>query len=124
MWKWAALVAGGAAGTLARFLISGSVQRVTGWRFPFGTLVVNATGCFLVGLFDALAEHRFAMAPAQRLLLVTGFCGAYTTFSSFLLETANLLKAGEPGRAAVNVIASLAVGFLCLYAGMAAGRSV
>jgi CrcB protein len=106
---------GSAAGGAARFWISGLIAARYGQTFPFGTLAVNVTGSFIVGLLAALAvpEGRWLMSPSMRELLMIGFCGGYTTFSSFSLQTFALLQGGEWWRAAANAIASFA---LCLVA--------
>lgn len=118
MMKWIQLAAGGVAGTFARYLLAGAVYSVLGTGFPYGTLVVNLTGCFLVGFLAALAEEKFLLGPSARLLLMVGFCGAFTTFSTFMLETANLMKDGETGRAFLNVLASVVAGFFVFRLGV------
>ena len=95
MAKWLGLAAGGILGTFARYFLSGAVYRVWGASFPFGTLVVNLVGCFAIGFLAVLAEEKFLLGPAARVFLMIGFCGAFTTFSTFILETANLTKDGE-----------------------------
>ena len=116
--KWLGLVLGGVAGTVARYTISGAAYKMLGTDFPYGTLVVNLTGCFLIGFLDTLAEEKFLLPPNARILLMVGFCGAYTTFSTLMLETSNLMKTGEPGKAFANVLASVVVGFLVFRAGV------
>jgi CrcB protein len=116
-----ALSAGFLAGGFARYFVALAVYGATGTSFPYGTLAVNLTGCFLIGLFDALATGSFALGPTGRLLLMTGFCGAYTTFSTLILETANLLRDGELWRAAANFFGSGALGLLLFRLGALAG---
>ncbi len=118
MMKWIQLAVGGVAGTFARYLLAGAVYTVFGTGFPYGTLAVNLTGCFLIGFLAALAEEKFLLGPSARLLLMVGFCGAFTTFSTFMLETANLMKGGETGRAFLNVFASVVAGFLVFRLGV------
>jgi fluoride exporter len=111
-----AVALGGAAGGSARFWISGIVARRFGERFPWGTLVVNVTGATLIGAAAGLALAGQATAigrPSAWVLLVIGVLGSYTTVSSFSYQTLGLLRAGEPGRAAANVAASVS---LCLGA--------
>jgi CrcB protein len=106
---------GGALGGAARFWISGLVAQRYGETFPLGTLVVNITGSFLVGVFAALTapDGRWLVSPSVRQFLMIGICGGYTTFSSFSLQTLTLAQEGEWFRAGANSIASLA---LCLIA--------
>ena len=111
-----AVALGGALGGVARFWVSEFVARRLMERFPWGTLVVNVTGAGLIGLAAALAlgKDGSAMAwPSAWALLVIGLLGSYTTVSSFSFQTLLLLHAGKPGRAAVNVAASVS---LCLGA--------
>jgi len=121
MTTWFLLIFGGSLGTLFRYGLGGLVQQFFGTRFPFGTLVVNVAGCFLIGLFFSLSESRGALSPGSRLLLMTGFCGAFTTFSTFMLETDNLLRGGEYGLMFLNLAGSLFAGFLLFRAGMFLG---
>lgn len=101
----ALVAAGGAAGGVARLTITGLVARRLGPDFPWGTLVVNLTGAFLIGL----AAGHFSPAPDLRIwqLAVIGFLGSYTTVSSFSLQTLSLVQAGRSGRAAANVALSI-----------------
>lgn len=118
MAKWFHLILGGVTGTIARYLLSGAVYQVFGTNFPYGTLAVNLIGCFIIGFLAVLAEDKFLFGPNARLLLMAGFCGAFTTFSTFMFETANLMKDGETFRAFVNVIASVLVGFIVFKLGV------
>ncbi|PIR18951.1 MAG: fluoride efflux transporter CrcB [Elusimicrobia bacterium CG11_big_fil_rev_8_21_14_0_20_64_6] len=118
------LAAGSLAGGFARYWLSGAVYRGLGTGFPYGTLAVNMLGCFLIGLFDALALERFILSPSTRLLLMTGFCGAFTTLSTLALETSNLMKGGEFGRALLNAAGSVLLGLILLRLGSLAGRLV
>lgn len=110
---WIAL--GGALGTLARFGVNLAIIGRTGELFPWGTLVINITGSFVIGLFAALTGPggRVAASPDLRLFVLVGVCGGFTTFSSFSLQTLALFDAGEPLRAGANVVASVV---LCLVA--------
>lgn len=124
MAKWLGLAAGGVLGTFARYLLSGAVQRVCGASFPFGTLVVNLLGCFAIGFLAVLAEEKFLLGPAARVFLMIGFCGAFTTFSTFILETANLTKDGEVLYALMNIVVSVIVGFLVFRLGVMLARFI
>ena len=117
---WIAI--GGAAGSVLRYLIGGAVQRAGGVSFPSGTLVVNVTGCFLIGI---LAQHYMnaQVHPAMRTLLITGFCGGYTTFSTFSLEAAGLIQGGEYSKAAIYMMLSLVLSIAATFAGFAAARA-
>lgn len=122
MTKWYCLAGGSLAGGFSRYLFAGAVYGLAGTGFPFGTLAVNLSGCFLIGLFNSLAEEKFLLGPEARVLLMIGFCGAYTTFSTLILETSNLMKGGEFAKAALNLGASLVLGLALLKGGELAGR--
>lgn len=122
--KWVHLVAGGVLGTIARYVLSGAVYQTLGTGFPYGTLIVNLTGCFLIGFLAALAEEKFLLGPNARLFLMAGFCGAFTTFSTFMLETNNLIKDGEMFRAFLNIGVSVVIGFLLFRLGVLLGEMI
>ncbi len=124
MTKILMLAAGSVAGGFARYYMTGFVNGVLGAAFPYGTFAVNIIGCFLVGLFSVLAGKQIMIGPDEKLLLITGFCGAFTTFSAFMLETHSLTKDGEVARAFLNVMLSVAVGFVFLRLGILLGESV
>ena len=113
-----ALAAGGLAGTLSRHLVT----LAAGGRPPWGTLAVNLTGCFLIGLFDAAARSKGFGGPHGRMLLMTGFCGAYTTFSALILELDSLLQTA-PLRGAAYVLISVAAGLALFRAGALLGAA-
>ena len=108
----------GAAGTLARYGLQGIVQIRMGSMFPYGTLLINLTGCFLLGLVGQLTLNRMLISSDLRLAIAVGFFGGYTTFSSFGWETAKMLKDGEWGRAAAYVGASVFAGLLLSVTGI------
>ncbi|MGC8669098.1 MAG: fluoride efflux transporter CrcB [Chthonomonadales bacterium] len=113
---------GGFIGANARYLIGGWVQERLGPSFPYGTLVVNVSGCFVLGVFATLALH-FPWSDYWRLLVAIGFVGAYTTFSTFEYETLRLIGEGLRLRAAaVNVSMSVAAGLVAAYAGVILAR--
>ncbi len=118
------LAAGGALGTLARYGLNGVISaRVA--TFPLGTLVVNVTGCFAIGLIAAVsgpAMGRVWIKPVWRDFLTVGFCGGYTTFSSYSVQTLNLARDGEWLHVAGNVIGSNVLGLGAVYLGWVAGR--
>nr|WP_249812953.1 fluoride efflux transporter CrcB [Bradyrhizobium sp. 141] len=110
-----AIIVGSVLGGCARYFVSGAIARRLGETFPWGTMTINVTGAFLIGIFGALATHpgsAFA-APNPWLFAVTGFLGCYTTVSSFSLQTLTLARSGEPMHALGNIM--LSVG-LCLAA--------
>jgi CrcB protein len=112
----ASLFAGGVVGVFARYFIALAVFTMFGGWLPWGTLLVNLTGCFLIGLFDAAVRTKGWGGPHGRMLLMTGFCGAYTTFSSLILELDALMRA-TPFRGALYVTVSVAAGLLLFRAG-------
>ena len=122
MLKYAYLTIGGITGTLARYFLSGFIHRFVRLDFPYGTLSVNLTGCFLVGTFAALSGERLLLTHNARLLLVTGFCGAFTTFSAMILETGGLIQNGHFLRAFLYLFVSLAAGLLVFRAGILFGE--
>jgi len=122
MTRLAWLAAAGAAGTLARYGMQGVVQRHSGGTFPWGTLVVNVLGCFLFGVVWAAATERHLLGSEARIVLLMGFMGAFTTFSSFAFETGELLRSAQWVAAAGNVCLQNALGVAGLLAGMIAGR--
>ena len=116
-----ALLAGGIAGVLARYLVSLAAFGLAGGWLPWGTLVVNLSGCLLIGFVDAAATKRGFGGPNGRMLLMTGFCGAYTTFSALILELDALLRAA-PLRGSAYVLISVAAG-LALFPGPCSARA-
>ena len=114
---WVAL--GGALGTVARFGLNLAITARTGDLFPWGTLVINIVGSFVIGLFATLTtiDGRLAVSADVRLFVLVGICGGFTTFSSFSLQTLALIEAGQPLRAGLNVLASVALCLLAVWAG-------
>ena len=113
-----AIGVGGAIGAVLRFVISGIAYNVLGQDFPWGTLVVNMIGCFLIGLFAQLFEE-IAISPNLRVLILVGGLGAFTTFSTYALENVNLLRDGQLGIAFLNVLVSTVLGVVFVFLGMA-----
>jgi fluoride exporter len=108
----------GAIGTLARYGLQGVVQIKMGSTFPYGTLLINLTGCFLLGLIGQLTLNRMLISPDWRVAIAVGFFGGYTTFSSFGWETAKMLEAGEWLRASTYVLTSVVFGLILSAAGI------
>jgi CrcB protein len=112
---------GGALGTLARYAVSTLASPISG-QLPWGTIIINITGSFLIGLFGTLtlASGRYPVSENTRLFVMIGLCGGYTTFSSFSLQTLDLMRNGAMTRAMANVAASVV---LCIAA-VALGHAV
>ena len=115
---------GGFLGAIARYLVGGFVAERFGSIFPFGTLLINLTGSFVLGFFLAAATDRFWMNGALRLFFAIGFLGAYTTFSTFTFESMALIQQRSYLLAFVNVGASALLGLLATYAGIVLGRLI
>jgi fluoride exporter len=114
----------GALGTLCRYGIGVFVADRYPGAFPLGTFLINVTGSFLLGLLFVLLTERAGLSPAWRTSVTVGFLGAYTTFSTFTLETFRLVEDGALGTAALNVIGSLAVGLIAVWLGVSLGRAL
>jgi CrcB protein len=106
---WLAFLAGGAAGAPSRYLLDGFVQTHTRRAFPWGTFVINASGSLVLGVLTGLAL-RHGLSSTTKTVLGTGFCGAFTTFSTFAFETVRLAEEGETRAAVVNVALNAVVG--------------
>lgn len=118
-----ALIAlGGAAGAVSRYLVEGWVHGLSGERFPWGTFIVNISGSFLVGIVFALAIDRALLGPEVRVPLMVGFIGAYTTFSTLMLESWLLVEKGAYLYALANLAGSMVAGLVALVAGLVVGR--
>lgn len=116
------ICAGGAAGSLSRYWLSGLAQRLVGGSFPLGTFVVNMLGCLFFGAVWGFLENRLLPGSEIRILLLTGFMGAFTTFSTYMFETAELVKHGQMTIALLNVVGQSVAGLLLVLAGIALGR--
>lgn len=116
--------AGGFLGANARYLLGGWIESMLPSGFPFGTLVVNVTGAFLLSFFLSLTTTRLPLSEEHRLLFAVGFIGSYTTFSTLTHETLTLLQDGHAGRALLYACGSLLLGLLTGLLGLLAGRAV
>jgi CrcB protein len=116
------IAVGGAAGAISRYLIQGWVEGFSQGRVPWGTVAVNISGSFLLGVVFALAIDRAILAPEIRVPLMVGFIGSYTTFSTLMLESWRLVEEGALLYALGNLLISVAVGMVALVAGLALGR--
>lgn len=117
---------GGALGTVTRYALSGYVAQHFGETFPWGTLVINVTGSFAIGFFDTLTspDGRLLVSSSGRQFFMIGICGGYTTFSSFSLQTLNLMREGEWLHAGYNAAGSFALCLIAVWAGHVAAASL
>jgi CrcB protein len=124
MGAWVAVAVGGAIGSVARFWLAGVMAELTGPRFPWGTLLINVLGSFVIGLVAGmtLSPARVGMHPDVRIFLMTGFCGGFTTFSAFSLQTLELLQGGEVVPALGYAIGSVLLCIVATYCGWRLGR--
>ncbi len=119
-----AIAAGGAMGALFRYWVSIGVHKLAGTEFPYGTLTVNVAGSLLMGALYVLFIERMDVDPLWRGALLIGLLGAFTTFSTFSIETLNLVENGEPLRALANVAASVTLCIIACWIGVVAGRQL
>jgi fluoride exporter len=124
MLKLLLIALGGAAGTLARYGTSTLLMRPSerAGGFPLGTLAVNLIGCFVIGYLNGMFLERLIVRPEIRAMLLVGFLGGYTTFSTFGWETAGFLREGQYARAAVNLLVSNVIGVALVVLGYGLGR--
>ncbi len=117
---------GSAVGGVTRYWASNLVTLWLGVGFPWGTLLVNISGSFVIGLFATLSgpDGRMITTPDARQFVMVGVCGGYTTFSSFSLQTLTLMQAGDSGRAALNVIGSVALCLAAVWLGHVAAQAI
>jgi CrcB protein len=115
---------GSAMGGVVRYLVGGAVQQAAGGTFPAGTLLVNVTGSFLLGFLIRYSADSAALGPELRAMLTIGFCGGYTTFSTFSYETVRLIEDGQGGRALAYALSSVLLSVGAAVLGLAAGREL
>jgi fluoride exporter len=119
------IAAGGAVGAVSRYALSGVVQnRAAESTFPWGTMVVNVAGCLAIGFLWILIAEKSVLSPRWQLLLATGLLGAFTTFSTFSLETVELINKGQWLTAGGNVAGSVVLGLAAVVGGMALARAI
>jgi len=120
------IAVGGALGSMARYFCSGLAARFIGDTFPWGTMIVNITGCIFIGLFATFTgpDGRFLVAPTVRQFVMVGICGGFTTFSSFSLETLNLARDGQWIKVAANVLGSVLLCLIGVWLGHAAATAL
>lgn len=121
MEKWLLVMLGGSLGAASRYGVSLLSARLLGTQFPYGTMLVNLAGCFLIGLLFALADRSRLLTPDVRLLLITGYLGALTTFSTFSLETVNAGRAGLTLQALTNILINNLGGLSLTWLGLRLG---
>ena len=110
--------AGSGIGGVARYGMQSWIFKLYPFTFPLGTFIVNTIGCLLIGIFYALSEKRNLLTPEWRLALATGFCGGFTTFSTFAYENMNLLRTGDYLYFALYAIGSVVLGIAAVYLGI------
>ena len=121
--RYVAILIGGGVGSLSRYIIGTLIAARLGSRFPYGTVFINITGSFLIGFAMTILTIRTDLNPNWRLLLVVGFLGGYTTFSSYKWETLSLVRDGNGWLGLLNGLGSLIVGYIAVWLGAtAAGR--
>jgi len=118
------IAAGGALGALMRFWVSNGIYGVFGRGFPYGTLVVNVLGSLMMGFLYILFLERMSVSPEVRGALLVGFLGAFTTFSTFSIETINLIEQADLLKAALNMVLSVGACVLACWAGVILGRQL
>lgn len=119
-----AIAGGGAIGALLRFYASSGIYAWLGRGFPYGTLFVNVAGSLIMGLFYVLFLERIQISPELRSALLVGVLGAFTTFSTFSIETLTLLEEGEMMKAILNIILSVTLCILAAWIGVLGGRQL
>jgi fluoride exporter len=122
--KWIFLAAGGLLGTFARHGVVLVTKEIYKGNFPYATLVVNLTGCFLIGFLAVYFKERFHLEPELHLLLLAGFCGAFTTFSTLMMETSDLLTRGSLIHACLNLFTSVTAGLILFRLGAILAKAV
>ena len=115
---------GGFVGSIARYLVAVLFANQMSSVFPFATLAVNIVGCFVIGVLFALSDRGNILSPEWRVLLTTGFCGGFTTFSTFSYESLRLIQDGEYLYVALYVLASVVIGLAATYVGIIVIKSI
>ena len=124
LWQILVVGLGGFCGSVARFLLSGLVHRLLPPAFPYGTLVVNVIGCLAIGYLGGLVQVRSLLGPSQRLFLLIGVLGGFTTFSTFAYETLGLAQGSEFAKAALNTGAHVTLGLTAAWLGYVSAQNL
>jgi fluoride exporter len=122
--KYVIVGIGGCIGSIARFWVGSYIGATMGTRFPYGTFVINISGSFLIGLSVTLLTAKANLSPNWRYFIPVGLIGGYTTFSTFEFETLRSVQEGLFVNASLNVVLSVLLGFIAVWAGVVAGRAV
>jgi CrcB protein len=122
MIRYLLVLIGGGTGALVRYVAASAIMARFGGRFPLGTLVINVTGSFLIGFLMTMLTERLHFDPKWRLLLVVGFLGGYTTFSSFEWETYTAVRDGSLRTGMLNIVSSVMLGYLAVWLGVMLAR--
>jgi len=120
--RYLLVLVGGGTGALARYVAASAIMTRFGGKFPLGTLVINVTGSFLIGFLMTLLTERYQLDPQWRLLLVVGFLGGYTTFSSFEWETFTAVRDGALWTGMLNIVSSVVAGYMAVWLGVMLAR--
>jgi fluoride exporter len=115
---------GGMVGANVRFILGRAIADRAGTTFPYGTFTINVTGSLLIGIIMTLLTERWIADPAWRLVLIVGFLGGYTTFSSYTFEAINLFQQGQAARGLSYILGSNALGLFACYLGIIIARSI
>ena len=124
MGRYVMIALGGALGAMARYQVAASIQSRIPSAFPWGTFVVNVSGCFVMGVAAVILAERIGISDTWRFLVPIGFIGAYTTFSTFELETYRAVTQGAALAGGLNILGSVVVGYLALWLGTVLGRVI
>jgi len=122
--RYVMIALGGALGAMARYQVAASIQSRIPSAFPWGTFVVNVSGCFVMGVAAVILAERIGISDSWRFLVPIGFIGAYTTFSTFELETYRAVTQGAALAGGLNVLGSVVVGYFALWLGTVLGRVI